>query len=299
MAASAPTCPVLLDDSQARALLHHERNKHVYAQDEDLFLRDPATGNVRRLSGLMPVLGAVFWPEYTGPGEPSRSTQREAAKKRDKKRAKAARQIAQQGAVPGGGRRPPNFGRAHGKLMHRQLSAAALVDTQSFNNLYPRVLPATSAQLDFIAQQDWIPLRPDVPVYDEVLGICARFDWVAAKRDGTLVFIEFTSGSGDCFTSSALSMAGALTNVVRDSDCGHKFLELAFTILIALRGHPGLHRYEAYVLRAKAPYEDGFDKRPIACYPLPPALLAVHGAAMYRDVAAYRARPPWGRAHMY
>jgi hypothetical protein len=293
----------LADVSQARALLAHERNRHVYAQDDDLFLRDPATGNVRRLSGLMPVLGAVFWPEHVGPDEPSRSEQREAAKKRDKARAKAERRITQQGAPAaergGGGRRPQNFGTAHGKLMHRQLSAAVLVDKESFHNLYPSMLPATKAQLDFIALQGWLPLQPDVPVYDEELGICARFDLAAAKPCGTLVFIEFTSGSGDCFTSSALSMAGSLTNIVRDSDCGHKFLELAFTILIALRGHPGLHRYEAYVLRAKAPYEKDFAKKPVACYPLPPALLAVHGAAIYRDVAQYRAQcraqPPWGR----
>lgn len=170
------------------------------------------------------------------------------------------------------------MGRAMGTRTHAQIQAAMLVDHVGFRNMFGTMVPAARQVLSYIVnKRNWIPLRPEVPVYDETMGVCARFDIVAAKPDGTLIFIEVKTGSKHCFESTGADMEGPLRGVLRDSDLNRALVQLAASVMIALRAHRKIQAFEAYVFHAQ---DDNHAS--VRVYPMPRDLLLKMGSAIYR-----------------
>lgn len=294
-AALEETLESITADRDARDLLFHRRNELLFVEGSDMFYNCPATGTTRRMRGLLPLLRECFWPDET------HAAILQAAKTRDKKlaaektrilrRANSSSSSSRSRNFPG---RHPGMGKAKGARAHAQIQAAMLVDHTSFQNMFGRMVPSARRVLNYIVNvRNWLPLRPEVPVYDETLNVCARIDIVAAKPDGTLVFIEVKTGSRHCFEShGGVDMEGPLRGVLVDSELNRAMVQLAASILIALRGHTRVQRIEGYVVHALDDEEGDGSTKGLRAYPLSATLIATHGGAIYQAMKRIACAPP-------
>jgi len=297
------------DRTQIDALLRDRQYDGITAQGRLLLYINPKDGVESHMNGLLPVLAQVFWPDDD---VESRTTALNKAKRQAVRDASAIRHAAAQSGVfymSSASRRGKHgkraaqakqkshglSGVARGTLVHRQIEDALLIDPASFRNKYGSCDTRTQAFFDFVEhEQNVIPILGEFPVADPDLGIVARFDMIGVRPNGTIVFYEHKNGYKHCFgAKSTMDMAGALGPQLIDngrihpglcdSELNRAFIQLAFSVIIAVRMHTFIHHFEAYVLQA-----DDDPRAPIKCYELPYEFIRERIGAMYADVARVR-----------
>jgi hypothetical protein len=285
------------DRDEAVALAADPRNLNIVAEGSIITYTEPRSRNEQQFNGILPVLGIVFWPDDV---RKTRTFLRNKAKDAARRQAQSRMHTLAK-AVREDRTHLPNrihvetkkrmhhmmAGMAYGSLMHRQLEDSIYLDMASFERKYGAMATSTKAILTYIHGDGVTLVRPEFAVYDAELALCARFDAWGVRKDGTIILYEYKSGSKHCFRAEGPSMTGPLYGIMGDSDKNRALIQLAFSVLILLKHHPYVTRYEAYVLRATGD-EDGTGKNTIKSYPLSSKFLAQYGPQIYAAVRASR-----------
>lgn len=290
------------DRSQIDALLASPLNSEAVSEGSVILYDNQAAGVQQQFNGLLPVLALAFWPDDLR-GSRKQALQRAKDKARTEEAARR-RSLVSQGVLarPDELRTKPmakdlakhrSFGLARGTRVHHQVEDAVYMDPQSFKNKYGRLMPSAADLLTAMHRLGVIPVKPEWLVVDPLLAIGVRFDMLGVKRDGTLVFIENkTSGSKAAFEAEGPDMTGVLRGVLRDSDMNRAFVQLAFSILVAIKRFSCIRRYEAYVLLPRAKdhpsAQNAKSNKGAHVYPLSVDFINRYGVTMYNEVKKIR-----------
>jgi hypothetical protein len=197
----------LLEDARvARALCCHERNERMRNTCGGYYWLDER-GQYRCLSGLLPRLRAVFWPQSASHPRAKRATTTTPTDCGIKKARKAGR-----GAAGGGGGGGRFAGVIKGSQVHRQLHDFVTLDERQFKKRHGALHPYCARLLRCIVEQKrWHPLLPEHDIYDEQLGIGTSVDMICVDARGGLKLLEFKTGYRDYFEAEDGKMARSLS----------------------------------------------------------------------------------------
>jgi hypothetical protein len=251
------------DKGCAESLMRHERNGLVVNTSGAYYYLDPATGQYRVLSGLLPRLHAVYWPESNIYRTMKRCPRKKGGRAKPKKN---------------GGR---FAGLINGTKVHQELRDFVVLDQKNFKKSHKTLHNYTTRLLKVIVERmRWQPFLPEFDICDEALGIGTSIDMVCVERSGDLVLLEFKTGYKDYFEKQDGFMRHSLSrlsNTIRNQAT----MQLTTSALILHRkyGVP-LRRMHLFVMRV--------DEVAIDIVPVPPDFLTKMGDSIYDDLLKFK-----------
>jgi len=251
---------LIVDSSQASALLNHERNGYVVNTSGAYYFLDPVTKEYRVLSGLLPRLHTVYWPE----SKIYRKLKRCPKKTGEKPKKKGGRFA----------------GLINGTKVHQELRDFVVLDKKNFKKSHKSLHNYTSRLLKVIVERmKWQPFLPEYDIADETLGIGTSVDMMCVDRAGNLKLVEFKTGYKDYWELVDGRMQhclSRLTNTARNQAT----LQITTAALILNRkyGVP-LERMSLFVMR--------IDDDAIDIVPVPTTFLSRFGASIYTDLLKF------------
>lgn len=213
----------------ATNIVHHERNKRVVDTGGAFYYMD-RDGKYCSVSGLLPRLRKVFWPQS------SIFKQMKGAKGGQKKR---------------GGRSRGKFsGVIKGTKIHRELRDFIVFDGKTFKKVHGKLHPYSSRILKYIVDvKKWQPFLPEHLIYDEDLGLATPVDLICLTREGRLALLEFKTGYTGYFDNADGKMERPLHRM-RNTPLNQATLQLMTSAQILSQKYEIPHSaMERYIMR--------------------------------------------------
>lgn len=261
----------------ALQLTRHQRNRLVKNTNGAYYYLKP-NGEYQVLSGLLPRLKAVFWPQsdfYS-----LRKAGSQVSKPRHKKKTKNAATAATTMKVGGHGK-GRHYGSIRGTEVHRQLKDFIELDEKNFlkrNNgciheFTKRIL------LYIVGQAHWRPLCSEFDIFDAELGIGTSVDLVCVDKQGQLILLEIKTGYRDYFQQSDGHMRGSLC-ALENTPQHWAYVQLMAAAMMIVRHHMiPLARMQLYVLRV--------DEENLDAYALSNDYVQERMAGVYQDLLLF------------
>jgi hypothetical protein len=246
----------LVDNKKtAIALWTHGRNKNVINTSGAYYYLDKE-GKYRILSGLLPRLRSVYWPNN------SIYQQMKSVKKRGRGK---------------GGRGGRFSGVIRGSQIHRELRDFVVLDGKNFKKNHKRLHPYSSRILRVIIETMQLqPFLPEHDIYDDDLGIGTSVDMICLDKDGRLVLLEFKTGYKDYFENADGYMQHCLAKM-RNTIQNQATLQLSSAALILEKKYEiPLSDMRLYIIRV--------DDESIDVVPVDNTFVKTFGPSIYKDL---------------
>jgi hypothetical protein len=250
------------DQRHASALWKHERVKKVINTSGAYYYID-AHGKYALLSGLLPRLSKVYWPDSN-----------------------IYRQMRRLQKTPrGSAPPPPTRGRYQGLItgtqVHKELRDFTVLDVKNFRKLYGALHPYCERLLSAILdRQKWLAFLPEFDIYDEALHIGTSIDMVCLDRDGRLVLLEFKTGYKNYFDNADGNMRRVLAGM-RNTPQNQATLQLTSAAQI-------LHRQYGVPLDAMRLYVMRVDDESLDIVPVDGQFVSHVGHHVYQGLLQYQ-----------
>lgn len=266
-----------------------ERNQRICHRGKAFYYTD-LEGVYHILSGLLPSLSVIFWPEFD---------MREVTKKPKNYQAR--------GRKKGGGLHPHQrqqhsilhttttpkplkktktrkgrfYGIIRGTEVHMELKDFVEMNEKGFRKKYPLIHEYTRRILLFISSMNWTPFIAEFNVFDEQLRIGTSIDMVCLdKITGKVIFLEFKTGYANYFTNHTGYMRNSLKKLT-NSPYNQAHIQLIVSVLIVMKHHRlSVSEFEMYVIRV--------DEECLSPHKVSNDYLSSKATKIYRDLHQHR-----------
>ncbi len=260
------------------AKLLHERNKRV-CQRGNAFYYSDLDETYHILSGLLPVLKLIYWPDFEMKEiikKPKTYQSRKGTRRKKDQQFPILIQKTQKEK-----KRGRYYGLIRGTEVHQELRDFIEMDERSFRKKYPVIHEYTRRILLFISAMKWIPFIAEFNVFDEQLRIGTSIDMVCLCRaTGKVIFLEFKTGYKDYFNNFTSYMHHSM-NKLTNSPYHQAHLQLICSVLLVMKHHRIRDdEFEMYVVRID---ETGLNPHKISNQ-----FLSINATAIYKDLHQHR-----------
>ena len=257
--------PFVLDARPIRALADHPQNRLVTPGDwkSGYTTVDPVTKRNVRLSGLTPLLDAVYWSR-----EPH-------TRKRGAPVQTPAAAVRHRNPVLDGAR-----GAVRGTVVHRQVVEYLTLNTTYLDKRNPMgVHDWCERVFALMLEKKVLPALGNVPVFDLPRRLCTELDLVGVSEpSGHLVLVEIKTGyRGAAWTTSRGAMRNGLRGVLDDTPLNRAIVQLVVSAVLLAQGHGVPGDLELWVLHVD---EEGARRHVVT-----PAFLQLYGPLLVEELA--------------
>ena len=210
------------DDIQERLhyLFTHENMDRIrFSEDNMAFkVRNNDTDTEKTFRGLTRALHDVFWPDYAYQESIYDATPRLKTKSSKGKKRGGGLMAAQRNGL------------SRGTRTHRQLEDYVNMPIEEFLRENGKTLDVYTSKA-IVAFREWelVPLRAEVPVFDEATQVATSIDTLCMDKSGALVLVEVKTGFDNYLMRGSGPMKGPLQFSYSNSPLNQAFLQALFS----------------------------------------------------------------------
>jgi len=198
---------------------HENLDRIRFSEDNMAFkVRNNDTDTEKTYRGLTRALRDVFWPDYAYQESIYDATPRSKTKRSKGKNRGGGLKFAQR------------RGLSRGTKTHRQLEDYVNMPMEEFLHQNGKTLDVYTSKA-IVAFREWglVPLRAEVPVFDEATQVATSIDTLCMDKSGGLVLVEVKTGFDNYFMRGSGPMQGPLQFSYSNAPLNQAFLQALFS----------------------------------------------------------------------